>query len=452
MSDIVYELIAQEEVRQREMIGLIPSENHFSPAVAGVLSSSLSSKYAEGYPGRRYYEGNQIVDEIENLAIDRLKGLFGVPFVNVQAHSGSPANSAIQFALLEPGDTLMGLALGAGGHLTHGHPSVTFSGRYFNAVQYGLNANARIDFDQMLALAKEHKPKMLIAGTTSYPFVLDFAKFREVADAVGAWLVADISHITALVLAGEHPSPVPHVDVIMSTTHKTFRGPRGAMILVTDRGMARDPKISGKINSAIIPGLQGGPHLATTAGIAIAAGEAAQPGFHGYARQVRRNADTLAAALMQNGLKLVGNGTENHLMVVDFTSFSDGLGTQVAFALDVAGIYANRNAIPNEPCSPFYPSGLRVGTPLVTTRGMGEAEMRQIAAWIAAVTDHVKTATLPTNTKERAAFIKQFKEAAENDPTLLQIRGEVKALATQFPLFAEPATVANQNGHVAVAA
>ena len=212
MSDIVYELIAQEEVRQREMIGLIPSENHFSPAVAGVLSSSLSSKYAEGYPGRRYYEGNQIVDEIENLAIDRLKGLFGVPFVNVQAHSGSPANSAIQFALLEPGDTLMGLALGAGGHLTHGHPSVTFSGRYFNAVQYGLNANARIDFDQMLALAKEHKPKMLIAGTTSYPFVLDFAKFREVADAVGAWLVADISHITALVLAGEHPSPVPHVD------------------------------------------------------------------------------------------------------------------------------------------------------------------------------------------------------------------------------------------------
>ena len=452
MSDIVYEISAQEEVRQREMIGLIPSENHFSPAVAGVLSSSLSSKYAEGYPGRRYYEGNQIVDEIENLAIDRLKGLFGVPFVNVQAHSGSPANSAIQFALLEPGDTLMGLALGAGGHLTHGHPSVTFSGRYFNAVQYGIDANARIDFDQMLALAKEHKPKMLIAGTTSYPFVLDFAKFRAVADAVGAWLVADISHITALVLAGEHPSPVPHVDVIMSTTHKTFRGPRGAMILVTDRGMARDPKVSSKINSAIIPGLQGGPHLATTAGIAIAAGEAAQPGFHGYARQVRRNADTLAAALMQNGLKLVGNGTENHLMVVDFTSFSDGLGTQVAFALDVAGIYANRNAIPNEPCSPFYPSGLRVGTPLVTTRGMGEAEMRQIAAWIAAVTDHVKTATLPTNTKERAAFIKQFKEGAEKDPTLLQIRSEVKALATQFPLFAEPATVLNQNGHVAVAA
>lgn len=452
MSDIVYQLIEQEEVRQREMIGLIPSENHFSPAVAGVLSSSLSSKYAEGYPGRRYYEGNQVVDEIENLAIDRLKSLFGVPFVNVQAHSGSPANSAIQFALLEPGDTLMGLALGAGGHLTHGHPSVTFSGRYFNAVQYGLDANARIDFDQMLALAKEHKPKAIIAGTTSYPFVLDFAKFRAIADAVGAWLVADISHITALVLAGEHPSPVPYADVIMSTTHKTFRGPRGAMILATERGMARDPKLSGKINSAIIPGLQGGPHLATIAGIAIAAAEAAHPGFQGYARQIRRNADALAASLLDNGLKLVGDGTENHLMVVDFTPFSDGLGTQVAFALDVAGIYANRNAIPNEPGSPFYPSGLRVGTPLVTTRGMAEAEMQQIGAWIAAVTHQVKEATLPANTKERAAFIKAFKEGAAADPALLQIRREVKALATQFPLFAEPTTVVSTNGHVAVAA
>lgn len=452
MSDIVYQLIEQEEVRQREMIGLIPSENHFSPAVAGVLSSSLSSKYAEGYPGRRYYEGNQVVDEIENLAIDRLKSLFDVPFVNVQAHSGSPANTAIQFALLEPGDTLMGLALGAGGHLTHGHPTVTFSGRYFNAVQYGLDANARIDFDQMLALAKEHKPKAIIAGTTSYPFVLDFAKFREVADAVGAWLVADISHITALVLAGEHPSPVPYADVIMSTTHKTFRGPRGAMILVTDRGMERDAKLSGKINSAIIPGLQGGPHLATIAGIAIAAAEAAQPGFQSYARQIRRNADALAAALMGNGLKLVGDGTENHLMVVDFTPFSDGLGTQVSFALDVAGIYANRNAIPNEPGSPFYPSGLRVGTPLVTTRGMAEAEMHQIGAWIAAVTQQVKNATLPANQKERAAFIKNFKEGAAADPALLQIRREVKALATQFPLFAEASTVVSTNGQVAVAA
>lgn len=452
MSDIVFEYIEKEERRQREMIGLIPSENHFSPAVASVLSSCLSSKYAEGYPGRRYYEGNQFIDEIENLAIDRIKQLFGVPFVNVQAHSGSPANTAIQFALLEPGETLMGLELGSGGHLTHGHPKVTFSGRYFNAVQYGLDANARIDFDAMLALAKEHQPKVIIAGTTSYPFALDFAKFRAVADAVGAWLVADISHITALVLGGEHPDPVPYADVIMSTTHKTFRGPRGAMILVTERGMARDPKIGGKINSAIIPGLQGGPHNASVAGIAIAAAEAMQPSFKQYAKEVRRNATAMANAIMANGLKLVGDGTENHLMVVDFTPFSDGLGTQVAWALDVAGIYANRNAIPKEPCSPFYPSGLRVGTPLVTTRGMKEAEMTQIGAWIAAVTKHVKSATLPANSKERGAFIKQFQQEALADPTLLAIREEVKALATQFPLFAESEAVVSANGHVGVAA
>ena len=312
-----------------------------------------------------------------------------------------------------------------------------FLGRYFNAVQYGLDANARIDFDAMLALAQEHKPKVIIAGTTSYPFSLDFARFRAVADAVGAWLVADISHITALVLAGEHPSPVPYADVIMSTTHKTFRGPRGAMILVTERGLARDSKVGNKINAAVIPGLQGGPHLATIAGIAIAAAEAMQPGFQQYARQIRQNADTLALSLQQNGLKLVGDGTENHLMVVDFTPYSDGLGTQVAYALDVAGIYANRNAIPNEPCSPFYPSGLRVGTPLVTTRGMKEAEMNAIGRWIAAVTEHVKESTLPTDTKARPAFIKAFREQANHDGELLRIRAEVKALATQFPLFAE---------------
>jgi len=437
MADSVFQLIDQEEVRQREMIGLIPSENHFSPRVAQVLSSCLSSKYAEGYAGRRYYEGNQVVDEIENLAIDRVKELFGVPFVNVQAHSGSPANTVIQFALLEPGETLMGLQLGAGGHLTHGHPNVTFSGRYFNSVQYGLNAHARIDFDAMLALAKEHKPKVIIAGTTSYPFSLDFAHFRAVADAVGAWLVADISHITALVLAGEHPSPVPYADVIMSTTHKTFRGPRGAIILITERGLARDSKLGNKINAAVIPGLQGGPHLATVAGIAVAAAEAMQPSFQRYARQIRQNADTLALSMQQNGLKLVGDGTENHLMVVDFTPYSDGLGTQVAYALDVAGIYANRNAIPNEPCSPFYPSGLRVGTPMVTTRGMKEAEMNAIGRWIAAVTEHVKQATLPTDTKARPAFIKAFREQATNDGELLRIRAEVKALAMQFPLFAD---------------
>jgi glycine hydroxymethyltransferase len=435
MSDIIFQLIKEEEQRQKEMIGLIPSENHVSPAVSQVLSSCLSSKYSEGYPGRRYYEGNQIIDEIETLAINRLKELFRVPHANVQAYSGSPANAAIQFALLEPGDTLMGLRLGSGGHLTHGHPRVTFSGKYFKAVQYGLDAEDRIDFDHLLVLAKEHRAKMIMAGTTSYPFILDFAKFREVADQVGAWLVADISHITGLVIGHEHPSPIPSADVVMSTTHKTFRGPRGAMILVTDQGLARDPKLGHRIDRAIIPGLQGGPHNATTAGIAIAAQEAAQPSFQAYARQMRRNADALADSLMKQGVKLIGNGTENHLMVLDFTPFSNGLGTQVAFALDVAGIYANRNTIPNEPCSPFYPSGLRVGTSLVTTRGMKEVEMKKIGQWIVRVIEHVKHETLPSDKTQRAASIKAFKKKAVADSCLLKIRQEVKEMASQFPLF-----------------
>ena len=435
MSDLVFELVNEEEQRQIEKIGLIPSENQMSPRVNAVLATCLNSKYAEGYPGRRYYEGNQIIDKLENLAIDRLKSLFGVPFANVQAYSGSPANSAIQFALMEPGETLMGLSLGSGGHLTHGHPKVTFSGKYFNSVQFGLDQNARIDFDAMLALAKEHQPKMIIAGTTSYPFTLDFSKFREVADAVGAWLVADISHITGLIIGGEHPSPVPTADVIMTTTHKTLRGPRGAAILVTARGLERDPKLGNYIDSAIIPGLQGGPHNATTAGIAIAAEEAAQPSFVGYAQQMRRNADVLAKTLMDAGIKLVGDGTENHLMVVDLTPFSVGLGTQVAYAMDVAGMYANRNSIPNEPGSPFYPSGLRIGTPLVTTRGMKEPEMVKIGQWMARVIEHVKDDELPTERKERSKFLKAVKAKADSDPVLLGICEEVRETAVSFPLF-----------------
>lgn len=435
MSDIIFDLIEQEDARLKNLIGLIPSENHTSPEVTAVLSSHLSSKYSEGYPGRRYYEGNQIIDQIEILAIDRLKELFGVPFANVQAHSGSPANAAIYFALAEPGDTVMGLSLAAGGHLTHGHPKVTFSGRYFNPVQYGLDDNARIDFDAVHALAKEHQPKVIFAGTTAYPFTLDFAQFRDIADEVGAWLVADISHITGLVIGKQHPSPVPHVDVIMSTTHKTFRGPRGAMILVTERGLARDPKLGSKIDKAIIPGLQGGPHNATTAGIAIAAAEAATDEFKLYAHNIIKNADTMAQALMQNGVKLVGNGTENHLMVIDLTNYSDGLGTQVAYAMDVAGMYANRNTVPNEPCSPFYPSGIRIGTPLVTTRGMREGEMVKIADWITRVIEIVKDDALPTNRKERGKFVAAFRQKADKNAQLQDIRQEVVAMASQFPLY-----------------
>jgi glycine hydroxymethyltransferase len=433
--DQVFSLIKKECQRQQSMIGLIPSENHISPEVSDVLSSCLSSKYAEGYPNRRYYEGNQVVDEIEILAQDRIKELFGVPHVNVQPYSGSPANGAIEFALLEPGDTLMGLALSGGGHLTHGHPKVTFSGKYFNSVQYGLDKDARIDFKQVRELALKHKPKLIIAGNTAYPFELDFKKFREIADEVGAWLLADISHVTGLVVTGEHMSPVPYADIVMSTTHKTFRGPRGAMILVTQRGLNRDPDLGSKIDKAVFPALQGGPHNATTAGIAIAAAEAAKPEFKQYGKQVRNNADALADALKKKGLKLVGDGTETHLMLLDLTNYGEGMGLQVAFAMDVAGMYANRNTIPHEPCSPFYPSGVRLGTPLVTTRGMKEKEMEKIADWIVQVVEEVKDQQLPKERKERNKFIKDFRDNALKNKKLLSIRKEVEKFCKNYPLF-----------------
>ena len=435
MSDKIFSLIEQEKQRQTEMIGLIPSENHISPQVSEVLSSCLSSKYSEGYPGRRYYEGNQVVDEIEILAQERIKKLFDVPYVNVQPYSGSPANAAIYFALMKPGDTLMGLKLADGGHLTHGHPEVTLSGRFYQTVQYGLDKHARIDFDQLLSLAKKYRPQVIVAGTTAYPFVLEFDRFRQIADQVGAWLVADISHITGLVIGGQHPSPAPFADVIMSTTHKTFRGPRGAMIMVTKQGLSRDKDLPKKIDSAIIPGLQGGPHNATTAGIAIAAQEASTAKFKAYVKRIRDNADRLAGELQERGVKLVGGGTENHLMLIDLTSQGYGLGTQVAFALDAAGIYANRNTIPGEPCSPFYPSGLRIGTPLITTRGFGQAEMVQIADWIAQVIKLVETDELPEDQFEWAKFVKGFRLKTVRNKELLAIRRQVKQLAIQFPLF-----------------
>lgn len=428
-------LVAEERKRQIEKIGLIPSENNCSEEVHAVLSSCLNNKYSEGYPHRRYYEGNQIIDQIEDEARDRIKELFGVPYVNVQPYSGSPANSEIYFALMEPGETLMGLKLAMGGHLTHGHPGVTFSGKYYHSVQYGVDQNARIDFDEVRRLAQEHKPKVIVAGNTAYPFELDFKTFRDIADEVGAWLVADISHVTGLVIADEHVSPVPYADVIMSTTHKTFRGPRGAMILVTERGLQRDPNLGSKMDAAIIPGLQGGPHNATTAAIAIAAEEASRPEFKKYAQQIRKNATVLAESLKKHGLKLVGDGTQTHLMVIDLTSFSDGLGTQVAYAMDVAGIYANRNTVPHEPCSPFYPSGVRIGTPLVTTRGMKEPEMEKIAGWIARVVECVKDSVLPSEKTERSKFVTEFRKQADANKELLAIRKEVTELACQFPLF-----------------
>lgn len=312
---------------------------------------------------------------------------------------------------------------------------MTFSGKYFNSVQYGLDKRDRIDFDQVRELAHEHKPKLMIIGNTAYPFVMDFERFRAIADEVGAWVLADISHVTGLVVAGEHPSPVPHVDVVMSTTHKTFRGPRGAMILVTQRGLDRDAKLGERIDKAVFPALQGGPHNATTAGIAIAAAEAARPEFKQYGQQIRKNATALATALQEQGIKLVGDGTETHLMLMDLTNYSDGMGLQVAFAMDVAGMYANRNTVPNEPLSPFYPSGVRLGTPMATSRGMKEAEMKQIAAWIARVVEEVKDEVLPSDKPARRAFIKDFRARALKNNNLLAIRKEVEAMASKYPLF-----------------
>lgn len=434
--DPVFSLINREQRRQKQKIGLIPSENIASPAVHQALGSCLSNKYSEGYAGARYYEGNQVIDEIEELAAARLRKLFGVPYVNIQPYSGSPANSAVEFAVLEPGDTIMGLELASGGHLTHGHPKVTFSGKFFQSVQYGVGRDGKIDFAQVRALAREHHPKLIIAGNTAYPFELDFKKFAQIADEVGAYLLADISHITGLVVADEHPSPVPFADIVTSTTHKTFRGPRGAMIMVTEKGLKKDSDLTKKIAKAVFPGLQGGPHNATTAAIAIAAGEAATPSFKRYGKQIVKNAQALAAELQRQGLKLVGDGTTTHLLIIDYSQQAAGMGGMIARALDVAGIYANKNTIPGEKGSPMFPSGVRLGTPLVTTRGMKEKEMVQIARWIAQVSRHVQTTyPLPPDKEQRKYFLKTYYQQIEHDRALRQIFLEVKKLTSQFPLF-----------------
>lgn len=422
----ITELIALEEERQQTTIQLIPSENFTTPEVRAAVGSSLMNKYSEGYPHRRYYEGNEIIDEIETAAIERAKVLFGVPHANVQPYSGSPANAAIEMALLDQGDTLMGLRLSSGGHLTHGHPKVTFGGKFFHTVQFGLGPDARINLEEVRALAHEHRPKLMMVGNTAYPFQLDFAEFGKIADEVGAWLVADISHVAGLVVAGEHPDPVPHAHVVMTTTHKTLRGPRGAMILVTQKGLERDPQLADMIDKAVFPGMQGGPHNNTTAGIAVALEQAAQPAFSEYARQIRRNAHALATALQAEGLTLVGGGTETHLMIIDLREW--GGGTQLAYAMAQAGLYANKNTVPDEPHSPFYPSGVRLGTPAMTTRGFKEKEMQQIAAWIAEIESLARRFALPSDKEARRAVIKEAKTWAQQEPRLQEIRSEVNEL------------------------
>ena len=339
-------------------------------------------KYAEGYPGRRYYQGMEFVDQIEELAIERAKKLFGVVHANVQPYSGSPANAAVYFALLEPDEKMMGLSLSHGGHLTHGHPKITFSGRYFQSVQYQISDSPPyFDFSEIRKLALRYRPRIIVVGTTAFPRVLPWEEFAKIADEVGAYFLADISHIAGLVVGKVHPDPAPFAHVITTTTHKTLRGPRGAMILVTEKGIKKDPDLPKKIDRAVFPGLQGGPHLHTIAGVAIALRMAARPEFRKYARVVVENAQVLAEELKKRGFSLVTGGTDNHLMVVDLRNRGID-GKTAAVALEKAGIVVNANTVPNDPNPPFRPSGIRLGTPAVTSLGMGRKEMRQIAAWI----------------------------------------------------------------------
>ncbi len=427
-------LIAQEAKRQEEGLEMIPSENYTSVAIREAMGSILTNKYSEGYPGRRYYGGNQFVDEIERLAQDRAKKLFGVPYVNVQPYSGSPANFAVYLATCAPGDTIMGLNLPDGGHLTHGWKA-SATALFYKSVPYHVTPDGRVDIDEVWRLAKEHKPKLIWTGATAYVYQYEFEKFAEIAKDVGAYLAADIAHVVGLVIAGVHTSPFPYAHIVTTTTHKTLRGPRGGMIMVTDVGLAKDPQLSEKIDKAIIPGFQGGPHNHQTAAIAVALKEAATPAFKTYGKQIVANAKVLAQTLIKESLHLVGNGTENHLILVDLVpTFGPGGGFFAQEALGVAGITINKNTIPKDPSSPFYPSGIRLGTPAITTRGMKEKEMQQIGIWIAQAIREVSHYRLPSSKDERVIYLAKFHEDISKDKKLLAIASKVKKLCKQFPV------------------
>lgn len=428
----IYDLIRAEEKRQRDVLEMIPSENYTSQAVMEALGSVLTNKYSEGYPKRRYYQGNAIADEVEIVAQDRAKELFGVPYVNVQPYSGSPANAAVYFATLEPGDTLMGLKLAFGGHLTHGLP-LNMSGKFFNSVQYEVKQDGLIDFDAVEKMALETKPKIIVCGFTAYPRIIDFKRFGEIADKVGAYLLADISHITGLIVAGVHPSPVPYAHIVMTTTHKTLRGPRGAMIMVTQKGLEKNPELPKKIDSAIIPGLQGGPHDNQTAAIAVALKEAATPAFKKYGEQIVKNTKALAEALNAHGFDLLSGGSDNHLILIDLRNKKVN-GAIAALALETAGIVLNKNGVPFDTLPPFYPAGIRLGTPAITTRGMKEAEMKQIAAWINQAVLEVSGIELPTVKEERTVAFIACKATIGKNKKLVSIAREVKAFCSEFPL------------------
>ena len=377
----LFEAMQQEALRQEEHIELIASENYTSPAVMEAQGSVLTNKYAEGYPGKRYYGGCEYVDVVEQLAIDRAKELFGADYANVQPHAGSQANAAVYLALLSAGDTILGMSLAHGGHLTHG-ASVSSSGKLYNAIQYGIDSNGLIDYDEVERLAVEHKPKMIVAGFSAYSQVLDFARFRAIADKVGAYLFVDMAHVAGLVAAGVYPSPLEHAHVVTSTTHKTLRGPRGGIIVAK----GADEDLVKKLQSIVFPGIQGGPLMHVIAAKAVAFKEALEPGFTAYQQQVVKNAQAMASTLIARGYKIVSGGTQNHLMLVDMIG-KDVSGKDAEAALGKAHITVNKNSVPNDPRSPFVTSGLRLGTPAVTTRGYVEQDCVDLANWIADVLD-----------------------------------------------------------------
>ena len=407
--DALWDAMENEARRQEEHIELIASENYTSPRVMQAQGSVLTNKYAEGYPGKRYYGGCEYVDIAEQLAIDRVKELFGADYANVQPHSGSQANAAVYLALLEAGDSILGMSLAHGGHLTHG-AKVNFSGKLFEAHQYGLDPETgEIDYDQVEELAKTHKPKMIIGGFSAYSRVVDWQRFREIADAVGAYLVVDMAHVAGLVAAGVYPSPVQIADVTTSTTHKTLRGPRGGIILAK-----ANPEIEKKLNSLVFPGTQGGPLMHVIAAKAVAFKEALEPEFRDYQQQVVTNARTMAAVMMERGYRIVSGGTDNHLFLVDLIE-KPMTGKEADAALGRANITVNKNAVPNDPESPFVTSGLRIGTPAVTTRGFGEQECRELAGWICDVLDDI-----------------------ENDAAIETVKQKVLDVCARFPVYRKP--------------
>ena len=396
----------EEKQRQEDHVELIASENYASPRVLEAQGSVLTNKYAEGYPGKRYYGGCEYVDVAEKLAIERLKKLFDCDYANVQPHSGSQANQAVYFALLNPGDTILGMSLAHGGHLTHG-AKVNFSGRVFKAVQYGVNADGFVDYDEIEKLALEHKPKMVVAGFSAYSQVMDWARFRAIADKVGAYLFVDMAHVAGLVAAGVYPSPLPHAHVVTSTTHKTLRGPRGGLIVAKGAG----EEIEKKLQSIVFPGIQGGPLMHVIAAKAVAFKEALQPDFRSYQQQVVKNAKAMAKTLMERGYKIVSGGTENHLFLVDLIG-KPLTGKDAEAALGKAHITVNKNAVPNDPQKPFVTSGLRIGTPAVTTRGYKESDCAELAGWICDVLD-----------------------APSDDKVIERVRGLVNAQCARFPVY-----------------